>query len=330
VNAAAPRLTAALGNRYDTRYLIDGAITVDGFPLDFVDSGKHPWISFREMITRLPWDIGEQAFSHYLIARDQGRPLTAVPVFPGRFFPQLGAVVRRGAGIDHPRDLAGRRVGVMGFGYNPAVWLRGILERQYDVDPRDIIWVEDSDDRFFAGLDYPRGGYRVERMAGIDGLDGRGTTPGPVAALARGDIDACFAPAGGPPPDDVCQPLFEDRLAACESWLDAGGVLPINTVVTLRTETVERHPTLPSALYRAMVAARRRYHEATDDSDHMGFPYAWLEQRGLFPDCYGIETNREAIECMIDFCSRQGVIRTRPRATDLFCEGVAGDGSRQH
>ena len=57
----------------------------------------------------------------------------------------------------------------------------------------------------------------------------------------------------------------------------------------------------------------------------MGIPYAWLRQLGLFPDCYGVEFNREAIECMIDFCYRQGLIRTRPRVTDVFCEGVSGD-----
>ena len=313
-------VSAALGDRYDTRYLIDGSQSVEGFTLEFADVGKHPWFGFREMVTNLPWDIGEQALSHYIIARDRGKPLTAIPVFPSYFFPLMGAVVRRDAGIDVPRDLEGRRVGVMGFGYNPAVWLRGILSRHYGVDTTKIIWVEDDEDRFLGGLNYPRGTeFRIERIGAFNSLHEPGSEPGGVAALEAGKIDAFFAPAGGPPLSAETKYLFPDRLEACREWYAATGVFPINTVVTLRTESVEKYPELAPSLFDALVAARARYHVETADPEHLGIPLEFLRAEGLFPSRYDLDANRMAIEMMLDFCAEQGVISDRPTADSLFC-----------
>src|SRR5712692_7542085 len=95
-----PKLTFATGKRYDTRFLLDGVVRVRDFDITYPDIGTPPSPFFHSMVTELPYDIGEQAFAHYLLAKDQGQPLTAIPVFPSRFFPHFGVSVHREAGID--------------------------------------------------------------------------------------------------------------------------------------------------------------------------------------------------------------------------------------
>jgi len=126
----AAKITFPIARRYDTQFLASGEVQVRGFDLDYIDTGSLPAPLFWDMAVKVSYDIGEQAFSHYLIAKDQGKPLTALPVFPSRFFPQLGLTVNQQSGIRSPLDLVGKRVGVPGFGYNPAAWMRGILAHQ--------------------------------------------------------------------------------------------------------------------------------------------------------------------------------------------------------
>ena len=318
----AGRLTFPTAGRYDTRFLLEGAVPVAGFGLDFLPVGPAPFPLFRDMITTLSYDIGEQALSHYLIARDQGVPITAIPVFPSRFFPQFGITVNAAAGIDKPADLAGKRVGVISFGYNPAVWLRGILQRHHGLDPRSVVWVEDADDPFFSPLHYPRpAGWRIERMAGLaDGLFD-GPRMRPLAALEDGRLDAFIAPGGGAPCTERSRPLFPDRPAYVREYCAAGGVFPINTVITLRQTTVRANPGLPAALFAAFAEARRRYHAeiaAGREADHMGIATADLAALGLFPDAYGVEPNRAALQRAIDDCLAQGVITRVVTPESLF------------
>lgn len=317
-----PLLSASLGNRYDTRYLINGKITLPDFELEFPDAGEHPWISFNEMITNLPWDIGEQAFSHYLIAKDQGVPLTAIPVFPSRFFPQLGAVVAKRANIKEPRDLEGKRVGVMGFGYNPAVWLRHILAHDYNVDVEKIIWIEDEDDRFLRGLNYPKHHrFQIETMTSFETLNTAGTNPTAIEALDNGLLDAFFSPAAGPPLTEHTECLFPNPYPMLDQWLQQGGIMPINTVITIRQETVDRYPALAQQLFNALCAAREMYHQEREkDPLHLGIDIEFLFKTGLFPDRYGLAENTVPIQEMIKACQEQGLIKTRFEASDLFID----------
>jgi len=314
-------VTASLGNRFDTRLLIQGKFDLDGYFLRFPDVGEHPWSSFHAMVTSLPWDIGEQAFSHYMIARDQGVPITAIPVFPSRFFPQLGAVVSSTSGISEPKELEGKRVGVMGFGYNPAVWMRQILMQHYAVDISKVNWIEDENDKFLGGLAYPKPAkFHIESASGFDLLTKAGSNPGPVTALQEGWIDAFFAPAAGPPLTAGIQRLFLNPEEEIRNWLSNSGVFPINTLITLREDTVARYMDLPEKLFKTMQLAREKYHKSAraKDGDHLGIGREFLTGEQLFPDRYGLEVNRDAIQYMIDSCYQQGLIRKHYKPEEVF------------
>lgn len=313
-----PRLTFTTGMRYDTKFLLTGQVLVRGVDIHYTNAGQAPSANFHDMVTKLSYDIGEQAFSHYLIAKDMGKALTAIPVFVSRFFPFTGAIVSRKANISRPQDLAGKRVGVSSFGYNPAVWLRGMLQHHYGVAADQITWVEDKDQPHFAGLGNPRPAwFRVEEQVGISDLLRRGS-PEPLESFG---LDAIFAAAAGPPLTEYTRQLFQDPYPEIRMYLEATGVFPINTVITLKLDAVRKYPHLPAQLMGAFREAKLLYQAevlAGSETDHMGLDLGVLREMGLFPDEYGIEPNRRAIKMMIQYCYEQGLIRTLFEPEDLF------------
>src|SRR5581483_6077449 len=77
----------------------------------------------------------------YLQGREFGEPFTAIPVFPLRAFPHGTILYNVNAGVNSPKDLEGKRVGVRAYAGTAGVWARGLLQSEYGVDPSKITWV---------------------------------------------------------------------------------------------------------------------------------------------------------------------------------------------
>src|SRR5262249_17742759 len=91
------------------------------------------------MCRELAYDVCEMAATTYLVARDHGRPFTALPGFVPRGLHHT-AVKARQAG--DPKGLEGTRVGVnRGYTVTTGVWARGILATEYGVDLDRVTWV---------------------------------------------------------------------------------------------------------------------------------------------------------------------------------------------
>lgn len=298
---------------------MDGVVRVEGFDIEFLNYKGPGGMTefFRDMVTELSYDIGEQAFAHYLIAKDQGKPLTAIPVFPSRFFPHFGVSVATRAGVRGPKDLVGKRVAAPDWGFNPAVWMRGILAHQYDVPIEKITWVVNSDEPLFRGLPYPRSKrFQIEKVRVAD--DG---SHGFLPLMESGGVDAVFLAAGGIDPTGASKKMFDDPYPEVEKYVAQTGVFPINTLITLRESVVEAFPELPAALVRAWEKARALYVKETEegkDADHMGIEVRRLRAMGVFPQAYGVGPHRMAIRMMIEYCYEQGLIRTLFEPEDLF------------
>lgn len=322
---ALPKITCATGDRYDTRYLMNGTVTIDGFDVDYPNRGDTPGLFFPEVL-HAKFDVGEQAFAHYLISVDQGMPLSALPVFPSRFFPQIGASVRKGAGIETPRDLIGKRVAAPDFAYNPAVWLRGILAHQYEVPLDRVIWVESAVHPLFPDMAYPRSRrFEIEELpipAG-DAHD-RPENYGIFAALEADKIDAVFLPSGGRDATGLTDKLFPDPEPEIRAYVADTGIFPINTVMTVHLDTIARHPDLPRAMMDGFNAAMALYHRDIAKGDapvHMHLDTALLDELGVFPPVYGLEQNLAAVRMMIQYCYEQGLIRRLYAPEELFLPG---------
>ncbi|HEV7821503.1 MAG TPA: PhnD/SsuA/transferrin family substrate-binding protein, partial [Burkholderiales bacterium] len=97
---------------------------------------------FLAMLERREFEVCEFSLANYLVLRANGADwLTALPVFPHRAFRHALAVTRRESTLSGLADLAGKRVGVEDYSMTAAVWVRGLLEDEYGVDPGSIRWI---------------------------------------------------------------------------------------------------------------------------------------------------------------------------------------------
>jgi 4,5-dihydroxyphthalate decarboxylase len=305
--------TVAIGHRYDFWNLIEGRVKPEGLDVEYppVTTGA-PAPIFSRLAREHPWDIGEQGFSTYLMAFDLGKPQVALPVFPSRFFPHAGLWVNEQAGIASPHDLVGKRIGCASWGTNYSVWCRGVLAHQYDVPTQKITWVESVDEHLTEFRPPKR--YTVERAA----EETRQAT-----LLSNGTIDAATMAGGGIGTDVTgVRPLFADPYPEIRAYAQANGFFPINTVITVRKDAVERNPDMPRLMMDAFLKAKALYdaelEEGTAD-EHMGLSLSRLRaDTGLQLTDYGFNANRNAIRTMIAYCYEQGIIKRLVEPEDLF------------
>jgi len=284
------RFTIGIGLRYDSLYLREGTVRVEGFDVEFPEvpdqsvpqaQGEHrlaggqtyvpPRSMFTAMATRPIYDIGEQAFSTFLQAVDYGKDILALPVFPSRLFPHHEIAVNAKAGIQRPSNLAGKRVAIPFFTQNHVVWLRGVFQHQYGVPLESVIWVEQGAEHF---SEYrPPSRFRVEKAR-----------PGysPAALLEAGAVDAALAVRGVRSDSPDVRPLFGDPYREIDDYVRKHPIFPINTVLTLPRETLTRSAALPRAVFDAFQRALQLYvdgfRDATREDEHSGLYLRRLER----------------------------------------------------
>lgn len=74
------------------------------------------------------------------MAKARGMPITGVPVFPRRLFSASQMFVHPDSGIEHPRDLIGKKVALSSFQTTLSLLAKGDLKFEYDVPWEEIKW----------------------------------------------------------------------------------------------------------------------------------------------------------------------------------------------
>ncbi|MDE2884489.1 MAG: hypothetical protein OXO53_05235 [Chloroflexota bacterium] len=301
-------VSVAVGNRLITRHLLSGRVSVDYPDVELVDAGPAPAPIFPAMVTTRPYDVGELTIGNFIVAKDNGVDLVALPIFPNFFFPLTGVTVNDAAGIAEIGDLAGKRVGVpLGFASNPAVWLRGILAHHYGVAADSITWVEGENDSL-RGVPYPK----PERFAReqMSDLDGR---------LAAGDLDALVVAGGNAALASNVRLLIDDPYTLLQRYHEETGVFPINTLLVMKEESAADHPGLADAVCKAMDEATPIYmDEEPDDSVHQGLLAGDLRRIGLFPRAQGLDVHGASVSAVVDYLYETEIIRRRWTLEELF------------
>ena len=241
-----PSLKVALATYPGTKALKARAPDFGAFTIDFVEIAPISR-AFAPMVRELRFDICEMALVTYLQARDHHKELVLLPVAVAQRF-QEGSLLCRtdDATIKSPADLAGKRVGVRAYSQTTGVWLRGILNDDFDVTPDSIRWVTFENAHVAEYSDPPF----VSRAAEGQEL---------VAMLKAGELDAIIA--GNDRPDDraLCG-VFADPDAAGERFRAKHGFVPVNHMVVARRSLIDRRPDLVAgffeALVRSLVAAK--------------------------------------------------------------------------
>jgi 4,5-dihydroxyphthalate decarboxylase len=271
--------------------------------------------AFRRMVRGLEFDVCEMALTTYICAREHGKRMTALPIFLVRAFHHGAILINSKAGIVHPRDLEGKRVGVnRGYTVTTGVWARSVLQNQYGVDLNKITWVL-SGDEHVAEYRPPANVVPIEKGRKMADM----LVSGELAGAIGVEVDH---------PD--VQPLIPHALEAGLEALRKTGHYPINHTVVVRDELLEAHPDLAVEVFNAFAESKRLYVERLKagkleqptETDEVHRRVMEITGRGPLP--YGIEPNRQTLETLIQSALDQKIITRPVKIEDLFARNTLG------
>jgi 4,5-dihydroxyphthalate decarboxylase len=275
--------------------LKDGRVAPEGLELAFEEVTPITK-AFRIMSRDLAYDVTEIAAATYFVAREQGKPITALPVFLTRGFHHSAV---RGREPADPKALERRRVGVnRGYTVTTGVWARGILATRYGVDLGSITWVR-SDVEHVAEYEPP---------ANVEDLE-------PGRDLGEAVLSGDLAAAVGDVKGEGLVPLLADAQEAAEREARERRTWPVNHLVVVRDELLAKHPNLAPALFDAFERAKDLY---VGSGELEPLHARAAELVGGDPLPYGVGPNRAMIEELLDHAVAQRILRRRPSVEELF------------
>jgi len=293
--------------------ITDGTVKIEGFDWQFVANEDQADA----------WDCG---FAARVRAYAQGLPHISIPAFPNRKFRLSYIFVNSKSGIQSPRDLEGKRVGIMQWDNTAGVWARGALQHYYGVDLTRINWLASREKKQGVAK-----GIRIEKLEGGDDSDALLDK-----LLVNGAIDAVIGPNVLPSissGDPRTRRLFPDYKTEEQTYFKKTGIFPTSHIVTLKQEFVDRYPDAPVALLRAFRRSRDEAFNRLEGPDPQVIVYSWMaaavkEQRELMGEnywAYNVENNRTVLEAITQYAHEQGLSPSRidyqkffsPEATSL-------------
>jgi 4,5-dihydroxyphthalate decarboxylase len=266
--------------------------------------------------------MAETSGSSYVVAKDQGEPVTALPVFLHRRFRHGFVFINTTKGIKSPKDLIGRRVGIKSFLVTAGHWMRGILEHEYGVPHKSL--------QYFAELDED---IEFETPKDLD-ITRLPHDRSVEKMLAEGELDAVIHSSIIKPlaaGDPRVGRLFPDYKAEEIAYFKKTGIFPIMHVLGIKQEIVDRHPWVPINMFHAFQKAKSIAMARMANPRIVPLAWyreAWEEQEAILgPDPweYGLtERNRHTIETLAGYSHEQGLTKRRHTADDLFVSVFQG------
>lgn len=304
--------------------LYTGEVVAEGIALDFqvIDAPRN---IFDRMAGEGSFDMGELSASEFITRFDAGKcPFVALPVFASRAF-RHGFITVDRRKISLPGDLAGKRIGVPLYTMTAAVWIRGILTRDYGVDLSGVTWVQGS-----INGSGDHGKPTVMPLLGNPAVEINRSGKSLSDLLDGGSIDAIV---GTTLPDsrrtnpDIVR-LFPTFPVIEREYFQRTGIFPIMHLVALRKEVYERNPDIAPSLYKAFCDSRRIALTRMKNLAALRYMLPWLPEAidqidevfGGDPWPYGLQRNRATLEALVDHLADQGLISRPYPIEDLFVQ----------
>ena len=316
------RLTLACWDYDRTRALADGSVRPEGIDLNYLN--LHVEETFFRMLRNREFDAAEMSLSSYAMsAALDDTPFIAIPVFPSRFFRQSCIFVSAKSGIREPKDLVGKRVGTPEYQMTAPVWIRGILQDEYGVDPASVEYCtggeEEPGREEKLKLELPAK-FKVTRI---------GATQTLAQMIADGEVDAMHT-ARMPStfrtrPGSVLR-LFENYVDVERAYYRKTKIFPIMHTVAVRRDVYRANPWIAQSLQKAFVEAKRKVYENLYTTSALTTMLPWQiaqveEVRREMGDdwwSYGFEPNRHVLDTFLRYHHEQGLSKRRLRPEELF------------
>ena len=333
-----PRLRLSLISAFNERVdpLMRGEVQPEG--IEIVPTYSHPSETFWRQLKFQEFEVGEMSMSSYLIARERGFDMIALPVFPSRRLFHTEFSYHTDSGIQKPEDLAGKRIGVGEYQQTAALWQRGVLEHDFGVSQFKVHWyMERTEELSHGGATgfTPPPGISFQRIPPDKSM---------ASMLMNNELDAAAInspwkntpniisrshriPGTGGDPSKV-KLLFDDRKAEAKRFFQKWGFLPVNHAYTIRGDIYRKYPWAAFNLYSAFVKAKAHFNAKLMDSIPSGLffgkEYLAMTQEifGSDPYPYGVKGNRKMLQTLIDFSHEQGLTSKKARIEELFAEST--------
>jgi 4,5-dihydroxyphthalate decarboxylase len=289
-----------------------GEIKASGIDLNFLVF-DNPRQIFDRMNNSLEFDACEMSSSEFISRFAANKlPYVAIPVFVSRVF-RHGFIVVNRKHVTSPEDLAGKRIGVPLYTQTAALFVRGLMQHDLDVDLSGIEWIQGAVNEPGA-----YGNPAVMPMRKPVKITPNQSGKSLSELLETGEIQAIIGsnlPKSLNRHPDVVR-LFPDYRAREQDYYRRTKIFPIMHLIVIRNEVYERHPFVATSLYDAFTAAKDRAWEKMRFSGTLRYMLPWLpddvaEIDEIFGgDCwpYGVEPNRPTLEALMAYMVEQGLI----------------------
>jgi 4,5-dihydroxyphthalate decarboxylase len=316
------KLTLACWEYDRTRALADGSVQADGIELNCLN--LHVEETFFRMLRNREFDVAEMSLSSYTVSAARGNsPFIAIPVFPSRFFRHSSIYVSAKSGIREPKDLIGKRIGVPEYQMTAPVWIRGILQDEYGVDPS-------SPEYFSGGEEEPGRDEKIKidlpakfrlRSIGAEKILTQMIADGEIDALQTARMPSTFMTRPG-----TVKRLFENYVEVEKAYFRKTKIFPIMHTVVIRRDVYEANRWIAQSLCKAFAEAQRRVYANLYTTSALTTMLPWQvahveEARQELGDdwwAYGFEANRHVLDTFLRYHHEQGLSKTRLKPEDLF------------
>lgn len=314
-----------------TAPLFDGSVRAEG--IELIGTRSDPSETFWRQLRFGEFAVSEMSLSSYLIARHRGSDMIAIPVFPSRRFPHTQLFTHLASGIDAPRDLTGKRIGIGEYQQTAALWTRATLEHDFGVSQYDVHWyMERTEELSHGGATgfTPPARISFQRIPPEKSLASmlmaQEIDAAPLhRALGRATnvIDRSTRIRGGADLEKV-RPLFADAIAEGARFYRTHGYVPASHTVIVRGDVHREHPWVAFNLYTAFVKAKESARQRLSETIPTGLVFGreYLAQtRALLGDDpfpYGLERNRKMLEDLIAHSVEQGLTPGKLEVEELF------------
>ncbi len=307
-------LTIGLSASPYTQALFDATVRPNGIELQlqtrFGDGLDNVGARHREIIAG-KIDGGELSISSYILARLRGVPLIALPVFLSRRFRLRCMYCRADSPLQHPSELAGKKATVHRFNATTPVWLKGILQNEFGVKPKDIEWYVAEPDIAEESLRPPPSDVRVNFVSPPR------TREHAVELVEQGEIDAALEPYALHANPNM-RYLMSDYRRAEKEFFHRTGAYTTNHLFALREEIAKEHPSAVQNLFAALKEANfladryrdeKQRREAAYEKEVMGEEFRYSLKEGCA---------RRSLEVLMEYQVQQGILDQKPKIEDLF------------
>ena len=312
-------LACALYDRMQALYT--GEVKPDGIELTFRVE-DFPRKLFDSAMAEQQFDVCEMSSSDYITRVSKGNcPFVAIPVFPSKMFRHGMIAINKRSGIRTPKDLEGKRVGVMRYTMTAAVWQRGHLQNDYGVDLAKIHWVEGS-------INSP-GSHGVPTIIPPGTSFERNESGKSMSdLLAEGKVDATIGthlPNSRFTSPDVAR-LFPDFKDVEKAYYKRTGIFPIMHLIAIKRDVYERNRFIAQSLYRAFCESKKAALVRMRNYSALRFMLPWMpaeldeldEVFGEDPWTYGLEEARTNLGTLMAYMVQQRMLAAPVPVDDLF------------